>query len=113
MRVLSKTWGGQVDKKSDDSICVNTLFNGDCIEGMTHMPSESVDLIVTDPPYLINYKSNRRVVKEQFDRIRNDQNAEQVICDALREFFRILKNNTAIYMFCSWHHIEFFKREFE
>ena len=63
--------------------------------------------------YLINYKSNRRVVKEKFDRIQNDKNAEQIIQDALSEYYRILKNDSAIYMFCSWHHIEFFKTEFE
>lgn len=77
------------------------------------MPDESVDLVVTDPPYLINYRSNRRVVNEKFDRIQNDSNAEQVIQESLKQYYRILKNDSAIYMFCSWHHIEFFKQEFE
>ncbi len=26
-------------------------------------------------------------------------------------YYRILKDDSAIYMFCSWHHIEFFKTE--
>ena len=68
---------------------------------MSHMPDKTVDLIVTDPPYLINYKSNRRVVKEKFDRIQNDKNAERIIQDALSEYYRILKDDSAIYMFCS------------
>lgn len=65
------------------------------------------------PPYLINYRSNRRVVKEKFDKIQNDHEADQIIIDALKEYYRVLKNDSAIYMFCSWHHIEFFKTEFE
>jgi site-specific DNA-methyltransferase (adenine-specific) len=80
---------------------------------MEKMPDESVDLIVTDPPYLINYRSNRRVVKEKFDRIQNDKDANQLISKSLYQYHRILKNDSAIYMFCSWHHIEFFKTEFE
>lgn len=109
----SKTWGGQAEPFENGKLRDNVVFNTDCVDGMSHMPDKSVDLIVTDPPYLINYKSNRRVVKEKFDRIQNDKNAEQIIQDALSEYYRILKNDSAIYMFCSWHHIEFFKTEFE
>jgi site-specific DNA-methyltransferase (adenine-specific) len=29
------------------------LFNGDCIEVMKDMPDNSIDLIVTDPPYKV------------------------------------------------------------
>lgn len=105
--------GGQINSSVDECLQDNVIYNMDCIAGMSYMPDESVDLIVTDPPYLINYKSNRRVVKEKFDRIQNDVNAKQVIQNALKGFSRILKNNSAIYMFCSWHHIDFFKTEFE
>ena len=34
----------------DNEIC---LFNRDCMEVMKAIPSESIDLIVTDPPYHI------------------------------------------------------------
>lgn len=36
-----------------------------------------------------------------------------MIHDFLEESYRVLKDDTAIYMFCSWHHIDFFKQEFE
>ena len=32
---------------------INKIYNMDCIEGMRQMPDKSVDLVVTDPPYLI------------------------------------------------------------
>lgn len=32
------------------------LHNGDCLEIMKRMKSESVDLIVTDPPYNLSKK---------------------------------------------------------
>lgn len=92
---------------------INKIYNMDCLEGMKRIPDESVDLIVTDPPYLMNYKSNRRVIKEKFDYIINDVNAKDLISEYIKECSRILKDDTSIYMFCSWHHIDFFKIEFE
>lgn len=33
---------------------LNKIYNEDCLEGMRKMPSRSIDLIVSDPPYLLN-----------------------------------------------------------
>ncbi|GIQ63671.1 methyltransferase [Paenibacillus cisolokensis] len=77
------------------------------------IPDGSVDLIVTDPPYLMNYRSNRRVATEKFRHIANDKDATALISQYLAECQRIMKADTAIYVFCSWHHIDFFKAEFE
>ena len=30
---------------------LNVIYNEDCIEGLKKLPSESVDLIIADPPY--------------------------------------------------------------
>ncbi|MEI9979882.1 MAG: hypothetical protein WDN23_12970 [Edaphobacter sp.] len=35
---------------------VNTILHGNCIEKMREMPANSVDFILTDPPYLVNYR---------------------------------------------------------
>ena len=32
---------------------LNTIYNEDCLEGMKRIPDESIDLVVTDPPYKI------------------------------------------------------------
>ncbi|GGF88238.1 methyltransferase [Paenibacillus abyssi] len=77
------------------------------------IPDGSVDLVVTDPPYLMNYRSNRRVANEKFRHIANDVDSTDLIVAYLAECHRVLKDDTAIYMFCSWHHIDFFKQEFE
>lgn len=85
----------------------------DCLDGMKLIADKSIDLVVTDPPYLINYRSNRRVIKDKFKYILNDTNAEELIKSYIKECYRVLKDDTAMYMFCSWHHIELFKTEFE
>ena len=89
------------------------LYQGDCLEIMGGIKDKSVDLIVTDPPYLMDYQSNRRKKEDRFDKIKNDKENYILIQDYLEECHRIMKNNTAIYCFCSWHNIDFFKNEFE
>ena len=90
------------------------LICGDCIEKMKQIPSESIDLIVTDPPYLIKYKTGHRKDKNHdfCSEILNDDN-EQLIIDYIKECYRILKNNTAMYMFCNCDRVDFFKQQLE
>ena len=93
---------------------LNNIYNEDCLEGMKRIPDGSVDLIVTDPPYLMNYKTGRRKDKtHRFnDVILNDDN-EQLITDYVKECYRIMKDDTAMYLFCSSNKVDFFKRELE
>lgn len=98
---------------SIEGLALNVVHEGDCLELMREIPDGSVDLVVTDPPYLMNYRSNRRVKSDRFRHIENDVDSHELISDYIKECHRILKEDTAIYMFCSWHHIEFFKTEFE
>ncbi len=90
------------------------LYNGDCLEVMKELPDNSVDLIVTDPPYLINYKTNyRKNKKHDFcSVIKNDNNFE-MISDYIKECYRIIKDNSAMYMFCSFDKVDYFKQELE
>jgi len=42
------------------AIKVNEIMHGDCIELLREIPDELVDLVLTDPPYGINFHSNHR-----------------------------------------------------
>lgn len=90
---------------------LNQVFNEDCLEGMKRIPDKSVDMILTDPPYLMNYRSGRR--SQKFEHIAGDRNSHDLIKDFFKEADRVLKDDTSIYVFCSWHHVDFFKKEFE
>ena len=37
---------------------VNRIYNEDCLSGIQHIPDNSIDLILTDPPYLISRDTN-------------------------------------------------------
>ncbi|WP_277680385.1 DNA-methyltransferase [Gracilibacillus dipsosauri] len=93
---------------------INQIYNMDCIKGMKKIDDESIDLIVTDPPYLIEYKTNyRKDKKHEFNHtILNDNNPE-LISKYIKECYRILKPNKAMYMFCNFDNVDFFKKELE
>lgn len=93
---------------------LNKIYNEDCLDGMKRISDGSVDLIVTDPPYLIDYKSNRRKDKgHKFSKaIANDSN-HQIVSDYIEECHRIMKDNSAMYIFCSMDRVDFFKQELE
>lgn len=95
---------------------LDVIYNGDVMIGLRGgvIPDESVDLIVTDPPYLMNYKTNYRKDKtHKFCRpIIGDTNPD-LISNYLKECYRILKNNSAIYVFCNCNKVDFFKQEIE
>ena len=86
------------------------LLNGDCLELMKDIPSGSIDLVLTDPPYGMDFQSHRR--KEVYAKIKNDTNLEW-LDGYFAECNRILKDDTAIYCFCSWHNVDIFKKAFE
>lgn len=97
---------------------VNKVYNCDCIKLMEEMIKSGgggvVDAIITDPPYLIKYKTNRRQNKEDkfCKTILNDDNPN-LIKKYIKLCYDLLKNNTALYMFCNADKIDFFKQEIE
>lgn len=91
------------------------LYQGDCLEVMKDIEDGSVDLVVTDPPYLCDY--SRHDNKSRFSKkIANDENTdknEKMIRQYFKECYRIMKKDTAIYCFCNYKKIDFFKQELE
>lgn len=83
------------------------LQQGDCLELMKGIPDESVDMVLTDPPYGIAFQSGHRA--SRYEKIKGDQSLDW-LDDLVEEIFRVSKNNTAHYMFCSFHHVDIFKQ---
>ena len=90
----------------------NIIYNQDCIKGIKDIPDESIDLVVTDPPYLINYATNHRKNKSHdfCNPIEGDNNPE-LIENILPELYRVMKKDTALYLFCNQDKLDFFKQE--
>ena len=85
---------------------IDKIFNQDCIEGMKGIPDESVDLIVTDPPYRLTARGNSGTMSGYWaneitkkGKVFEENNVE--IEDYLGEFYRILKDTSHCYIMCN------------
>lgn len=86
-----------------ENVCAGEVIQGDCTQVLRSFPSESVDLVVTDPPYFVRYKdrSGRTIA--------NDENPSSVL-GAFNDLYRVLKPNTLCISFYGWNRIDAFYR---
>lgn len=83
----------------------NRFFNGDCIEGAAkNLPANSVDLIITDPPYGINgdklhqhYNRNEDFVVDGYVEIPQKEYADFSL-NWIKQAERVLKPGGSIYI---------------
>ena len=82
------------------------IQNVDWEVGIKEVADKSVDLLVTDPPYGMEFQSNHRKVKHKI--IQNDNNLDWLV-GWIDELKRVMKDEAHLYIFCSWHNVEVFK----
>ncbi len=81
-----------------------TIYQGNCLEVMPLLPASSVDLVLTDPPYLVGYEG------------RWDGDRRQIVGDrdpswlepAFVNIWRLLRNDRFCISFYGWPHIDLF-----
>lgn len=79
----------------------NTVIHGDCVQVMAGLPSESVDFVLTDPPYICGYRDR------QGRTIAGDTSSEWLE-PAFREIYRLMKPDTLCISFYGWVSTEAF-----
>jgi len=77
------------------------LYCGDCIEIMKDIPDGSVDLVLTDPPYGMNYKSNYYKNGNPFGGIKGDSEYPVAIIKDCIE-----NANCGVFSFCRWENLK-------
>lgn len=80
-----------------------TIYHGDSKEILPKIETMSVDCIVTDPPYGIDYHSAWRSVEKKKDKIANDGLTEYIsmLPWMLREFQRVIKDGGVVACCCA------------
>jgi len=74
---------------------LDTVAHGDCIEIMRRCPAASVDFVLTDPPYLVDYHSR------DGRGLRNDI-GDSWLKPAFAEAYRLLRPNRFCISFYGW-----------
>lgn len=75
------------------------LMNKDCFLAIKEIPDNSVDLIVTDPPYGINFTKGYKSGSTELVHGDDGFSVMVFVDELMREFKRILKPESAIYIF--------------
>lgn len=80
---------------------MSRIIQGDCVEVMKQFPTGGIDMVLTDPPYLVNY------VDRTGRSIANDKN-DDWLEPAFREVYRVLKKDAICVSFYGWTKVDLF-----
>ena len=80
---------------------LDRVVSGDCLKLLPQLPAESVDFILTDPPYLVRYHSRdgRRLANDDTD---------AWLAPAFAEIYRVLRRDRFSVSFCGFTQAERF-----
>ena len=80
----------------------NQVIHGDCVQVLQSLPAESIDAVITDPPYLVGYRdrSGRSIANDN----------EPAVLDAFSDIYRVLKPNSLCVCFYGWNRVDAFFR---
>lgn len=83
-----------------------------CIDGMQLVPQKTVDLIVTDPPFAIDFKATKQNYNRTASRVMQGYNEikQKDYYDFsvkwMGQAFRILKESGSMYVFSGWNNLK-------
>ncbi len=90
----------------------NRIYNMDCVKGMKLIPDEIIDLVITDPPFAIDFKAKRSNYNRTQSRVMEGYNeipSEEYYSFSLQwmhEVYRILKVSGSMYLFSGWNNLK-------
>jgi len=79
---------------------------------MSEMPEECVDLVITDPPFAIDFKATRHNYNRKENRVLQGYNEIEgsdylaFTLDWLSAATRVLKDSGSMYIFSGWNHLK-------
>ena len=90
----------------------NEIYNMNCIEGIKQIPDDSVDLVITDPPFAIEFKAKRNNYNRKATRVLDGYNEisksdyYNFTLNWMGEVYRVLKESGSMYVFSGWNNLK-------
>jgi len=91
---------------------INKIYNMNCIEGMKLIPENTIDLIITDPPFAIDFKATKANYHRISSRVMQGYKEIQpkdyynFTFSWMEEAFRILRESGSMYVFSGWNNLK-------
>lgn len=86
----------------------NKIYNMNCIEGMKYIFNDTIDLIITDPPFAIDFKAKRNNYNRTQERVLEGYNEipkekyYEFTANWMKEAYQILKKTGCMYVCVLW-----------
>lgn len=90
----------------------NSIINTDCIAGMKKLSDSSIDLIITDPPFAIDFKAKRANYNRDYENVLegyNEIKQKDYLAFSrnwINEAYRILKETGSMFVFSGWSNLK-------
>jgi len=90
----------------------NKIINANCITGMKTIPDSIIDLIITDPPFAINFKAKRANYNRDYENVLEGYNEiKQKDYPAfshnwINEAYRVIKQSGSMFVFSGWSNLK-------
>lgn len=100
------------ESKLEQPMPANFIRNMDCVQGMRELADGSIDLIVTDPPFAIDFKAKRSNYNRKESRVL--EGYTEIQADKYLEFtrswmteaYRLLKRSGSAFVFSGWNNLK-------
>lgn len=79
------------------------IYNADCLDAIKTLPDNSIDCIITDPPYFLGMTHNG-----QKGNFRDLSICRPFYRELFQEYRRVCKPDACIYFFCDWRGYAFY-----
>ena len=93
-------------------ISFNNIYNYDCIQGMKSVPKNKIDLVITDPPFAINFRAKKANYNRKQSRVLEgyneipSENYYDFTIEWMSQVHRILKESGSMYLFSGWNNLK-------
>ncbi len=100
------------DMDAGQKLAVNAIYNTDCIAGMQKIPPGTIDLIITDPPFAIDFKAQRSNYNRTGDRVIPGYNEISVqdypafTHSWMTHAYRVLATSGSAFVFSGWNNLK-------
>ena len=93
-------------------ISFNSIYNCHCIQGMNSIPKNKIDLVITDPPFAINFRAKKANYNRKQSRVLEgyneipSENYYDFTIEWMSQVHRILKESGSMYLFSGWNNLK-------
>ncbi|MHB8783333.1 MAG: DNA-methyltransferase [Desulfobacteria bacterium] len=90
----------------------NRIYNLECIQGMKSISTGTIDLVITDPPFAIDFKAKRSNYNRTSSRVMEGYNEVQAseygdfTSKWVAEAYRVLTDSGSMFVFSGWNNLK-------